>query len=200
MSLGVEEARSFIEPLRGKTVTILINDRQTNLSLMRGVSALVAMTARGCTIFDVDAFFSSNSDEILSSLSLDTVRSFCIHVPEPLSNIEAEFSKVFKTDSDVFVIQSLNTLYHLFQSSGMGSRTRKVAFAMACLSHFAKAGGRVVVVVMYGRDRVMKMGDGGSISDFSDATVLVENTPYGLSLKCERGMLWPEGEFHLRLP
>jgi len=92
MSLGVEQARSFIEPLRGKTVTFLINDRQTNLSLTRGVSALVAMTARGCTIFDVDAFFSSNSDEILSSLSLNTARSFCIHVPEPLSNVESEFS------------------------------------------------------------------------------------------------------------
>ena len=200
MTLDVEEARLFIEPLKGKTITFLINDRQTNLSLMRGMSALVAMTARGFTIFDIDAFFSSNSGEILSSLSSDTAESFCINVPEPLSDIETEFSKVFRTDSDVVVIQSLNTLYHLFRSSGTGSRMRKVAFAMACLSHFAKTGGKAVMVIMYGRDRVMKVGNRGSISDLSDATVLVENASNRLSLKCKRGTLWPRGEFYLRLP
>jgi len=200
MSLGVEQARLFIEPLRGKTITFLVNDRQTNLSLMKGMTAAAMATARGCTIFDIDAFFSSNSDEILARFPSEISKSVCIYVPDPLSNTESEFSRVFKTNSEVIIVQSLNTLYHLFQGSAIGSRTRKVAFAMICLSHFAQAGRKIVMVVMYGRDKVIKIGGGGSISDFSDATISVEEVRHGLSLKCARGELWPEGEFYLKLP
>lgn len=190
----------FTEPLRGKAITFLVSDRQTNLSLMKCVTAAVTATARGCTILDIDAFFSANSDQILAGLPPNITKLVRISVPDPNSDTESEFSKVFRTDSEVIIIQSLNTLYHLFQSSGVGSRTRKVGFAIACLSYFAKTGGKVVSVIMYGRDKVMKIGGGGSISDFSDATILVESTPRGLSLKCERGVLWPAGEFYLRLP
>jgi len=198
MSVGVEQARSFIEPLRGKTITFLVNDRQTNLSLMRGITAVATAAGRGCTIFDIDALFSSNAEEILSWLPSDAAKRICIRVPEPLSNIESELSKVFRSDSGVFMIQSLNTLFHLFQSSGVGSRTRKVAFAMISLSYFAKSGDKVILVTMYGRNKVIKVG--GSISDFSDATVTVANVRHGVSLRCERGLLWPDGEFYLRLP
>ncbi len=199
MSLSIEQARLLIEPLRGRTIAFLVNDRQTNLSLMKGMTAAATTAARGCTVLDIDAFFSSNSYEILACLPPAAAKSVCIHVPDTFANTESEFSKVFKTDSEVIMVQSLNTLYHLFQSSGVGSRTRKVAFAMICLAYFAKASGKVVMVIMYGRDKVMKIGGGGSISDFADATVLVEDSRHGLSLKCGRGMLWPEGEFHLRL-
>lgn len=201
MNLGTEQARSFVEPLKGKTTTFLVDDRETNISLMRCMADVVATTGRGCTVLDIDAFFASNSNEIFSSLSSETARSICIHIPEPVSEIENEVSEVFKTGSEVFVLQNLNTLYHLFRSSGKGSGVRKVAFTIICLSHLTKASGKVGVVIMYGRERVMSTGGGGgSISDFSDAAVLVESTRSEVSLRCRRGTLWPGGEFYLRLP
>jgi hypothetical protein len=200
LSLSAQLAHSFFSPLKGKTVTFLVDDRHANLLLARGIGLLSAVATRNLAIFDIDAFFSSNSDEILSALPPSVARSMRVYIPEPGSSVETEIVRLYSTDSEVFVIESLNTFYHLLSSSGVGSRSRKLAFAMASLSYLASTTGKSVLFVMYRRERVMRADKGGSISNLSDATVSVEATGSELLMKCEQGTAWPGGRFLLRLP
>ncbi|MGP8126024.1 MAG: hypothetical protein ACLQEQ_09240 [Nitrososphaerales archaeon] len=200
MSLSAQQARSFLAPFRGKTVTFLVDGRQANLSFVRSITSLTAMAARGLAIFDVDAFYSSNSDEILSALPLSAAKSTHIYLPEPGSSVETELPRLFRTESEVFMIESLNTLYHLFSSSDASLRSRKLAFAVVGLSYLARTTGKAGLLIMYRREKIMRAGGGGSISDLSDSTVSVEAVGSELLMKCERGTAWPEGRFSLRLP
>jgi hypothetical protein len=195
MSLGAQREHSFFGPLRGKTGTFLIGSRQANLSFAKSVASLAAMTASGCAVFDIDAFYSSNSDEILSALPPIAGRSIHVYVPEPGSSVETELPTLFRAKSGVIIVDSLNTLYHLFSSSGVSSRSRKLAFAVASLSCFARTSGKAVLLTMYRREKTMRTGGGRSISDLSDTTVSVEATGSGLLMRCERGTAWPEGRF-----
>jgi len=193
-------AHSFFSPLRGKVAVFLIDSKQANFSFVRSVTLLSAMTSRRLAVLDVDAFYSSNSDEILSALPFDAVMSTRVYVPEPGSSIETEIIKLFRTDSDVFLIESLNTVYHLFSSSGEGARSHKFAFAVRGLSYLAKATGKSGLLVMYRRERLTRTARGKSISDLSDLTFSVEVTGSGLLMKSEHGTAWPEGRFSLKLP
>ncbi|MGD0318326.1 MAG: hypothetical protein ABSB56_01330 [Nitrososphaerales archaeon] len=199
MSFGEQQAHSFLGPLRGKTVTFLVDSRRVNLSFARSVVSLTAMTASGFAIFDIDAFYSSNCDKILSALPPSAARSTCIFVPEPGSSVETELSRLFRAKSGVFIVDSLNTLYHLFSSSGVKSRSRKFAFAVAGLSYLARTSGKAVLFTMYRREKTMRSGGGRSISDLSDTTVSIEVNGSGLLMKCERGTAWPDGRFSLRI-
>lgn len=189
-----------MRPLNGKTVTFLVDDRQSNVSLMRSVSSMAARTAVGCAIFDVDAFYASSSDQILSTLPTDAAKLTCVYVPEPGSDIETDLPWLFKTESNVFIIESLNTLYHLFSPSDVSSRSRKLAFFVVSLSHLAKTSGKAGLLVMYRREKIARAAGGGSISELSDATVSVKVVGSELLMKCEHGAVWPEGRFSIRAP
>jgi hypothetical protein len=198
MSFGVQQAHSFLGPLKGKTATFLVGSRQANLSFARGIISLTAVTMGRCAVFDIDAFYSSNSEEILSALPPSVARSTHVYIPEPESSLETELPRLFRSESEVFIVDSLNTLYHLFSSSGVSSRNRKLAFAVASFSYLAKTNEKAILFTMYRREKTMRTGRGRSISDLSDATISVETTSSGLLMKCERGTAWPEGRFSLR--
>jgi hypothetical protein len=199
MSLNAQRAHSFFSPLKGKTVTFFVDGREANFLLCRSIGLLSAVTTRSLAIFDVDAFYASNSGGILSALAPDAVKSTHIYVPEPGSSVETGIARLFRADSEVFVIESLNTLYHLFSSSGASSKSRKLAFVMVTFSYYARTTGKTGFFIMYRRERIMTNGS-GSISNLSDAAISVETTNSGLLMKCERGTAWPEGRFSLRLP
>ncbi|MGD0477221.1 MAG: hypothetical protein ABSB29_03515 [Nitrososphaerales archaeon] len=199
MSFGAQQAHSFLGPLKGKTATFLVESRQANLSFARSIVSLVAMTKSGCTILDIDAFYSSYSNEILSALPPNAARLTRVYVLEPGSSVETELPKLFMAESGVFIVDSLNTLCHLFSSSGVSSRSRKLAFAVASFSYLAKTSRKAVLFTMYRREKTMRTGGGRSISDLSDTTVSVEATGSELLMKCERGTAWPEGRFSLNI-
>lgn len=195
MSFGAQQANSFFGPLKGKTATFLVDSRQANLSFAKSITSLTAMTAGGCAIFDIDAFYSSNSDGILLALPASAIESTHVYVPEPGSRVETELPRLFRAESEVFIVDSLNTLYHLFSSSGVSSRGRKLAFAVTSLSYLARTSGKAVLFTMYRREKTTRTGGGRSISDLSDTTVYVEVTGSELLMKCIRGTVWPEGRF-----
>jgi len=199
MSISTQQAHSFFGPLKGRTTTFLVDGRQTNHSFVKSITTLTALTARSLAIFDVDAFYLSNSDEIMLDLPLSAAKSVHIYLPAPGSSVEAELPGFFKTGSEILMVESLNTLYHLLSQSGTISRSRKLAFTMVSLSYLARTNGKTCFFIMYRREKIMRAG-GGAISDLSDTTVSVETTGSGLLMKCERGTAWPGGRFALRLP
>lgn len=200
MSFSAHETGSFFEPLKGKTSTFVVAGREANLSFARTVEFLLARTGDGATIFDLDAFYSSNADRIFGGLPGSAAKSTLVHVPEPGSKIETEFTRLFSAGSEVVIIDSLNSLYHLLSLADGSSRSRKLAFAVASLSYLARTDRRAVIFTMYRRERPARTGGGRSISDLSDVTSSVEVRNSELSMKCERGSAWPEGRFSIRIP
>jgi hypothetical protein len=200
MSLSGGEPQSFFGPLMGKTTTFMLEGRQANLAFARMMAGFLAQTRSPCAILDLDAFYSSNSDLILSSMDADTAASTIIRVPEPGSDVEIELATLFEAQHRVIIIDSLNSLYHLVSLEDGSSRGRKLTFALASLSYLARTNGKAVILSMYRREGLFRARSGRSISNLSDATALVDVRERELKIRSERGPAWPGGVFFSRIP
>jgi len=198
MSFSGDQARAFLDPLAGRTTTFLLEGRQDNIEFAKVLVGLLDAQGSACAVFDLDALYSSNSDVIFGSRGSQVTARSTIRVPEPGANLEEEFSALFEAEQGAIVIDSLNSLYHLISGDDGGSRSRKLAFATAGLSYFARANGRAVIVSMYRRENPSRGGTGKSISSLTDGTASVNRAGGGLSFRNERGVGWPQGRFSIR--
>jgi len=200
MSFSAREARSFFDPLTGRTATFVLDGRLSNLDFARTLAGLLAQTGDSCTVLDLDAFYSSNSDQIFSLLAPLDPRESTIRIPEPGSDIEGELSKLFEARQRVVIIDSLNSLHHLISLEDGASRSRKLTFTVASLSYFARANGKAVILAMYRREGFYRSGKGRAISNLSDITASVGIRDGELTIRNERGPAWPGGRFSTRIP
>jgi len=198
MSFSEREAQSFFIPLRGRTATFMLDDRQANLDFARTVAGLLAKTSDAAAIFDLDAFYSSNSGRIFSHPGPPAEAA--IRVPEPGNDIEQEFAATFNGTQRVFILDSLNSFYHLISQEDGSSRSRKLNFAIASLTYLAKTNSKVVILSMYRREGFARWGMGRSISSLSDVTASVETRGQELIARIERGSGWDGGVFSTRIP
>jgi hypothetical protein len=189
----------LLGPLAGKTTTLLVDARQANVNLARTLSDAVINANLSCVVFDLDACYSSNADQIFAGLTGRAVYLMA-RIPAPGSDIEAEFSSLFRARHNVVVIDSLNSLYHLISMEDGTSRGRKVMFALASLSQFARANRSAIILSMYRREGLAKSAKGRSISNLSDVTASVSVRGNELKIKTERGSAWPGGTFSSRIP
>ena len=193
MSFSAQEARAFLAPLTGRTTTFLLESREANLGFARTLMDLLASGGSTCAVVDLDAFYSSNSDRIFQSLNSPAARGTTIRVPEPGADPEGELSLLFEVDKNVIVIDSLNTLNHLISQDDGSTRSRKLAFAVASLSYFARTNGKAILLSMYNRDGFIRKGTSRSISSLAEGTVTVESGVKELVLRSERGSVRPGG-------
>ena len=198
MSFSGDGGPSLLVPLVGKTATFLVEGRHANVKFARTLVSAIAETGHPCIIFDIDALYSSNADLIFADLP--DAASFTVRVPHPGSDIEPEFSSLFASQQKVIVIDSLNSLYHLVSLEDGSSRGRKLMFALASLSHFARENGGAVVLSMYKREGFAKSGRGRSISNLSDVTASVDARGEEIEIRTEKGSAWPAGVFSTRIP
>ena len=180
----------------GKTTTLVFDGRETNLSFAEVAASLLRQARKSSFIIDLDALYSSNSDVIFGQHRSQVA----IHVPDPESNVERELNLIFEADRPVAVIDSLNTMYHMFSPEDSGARGRKLSFAVASLSNFAATNGMAVILTVYKRERLGRPDEGKSISSLSDVTASVEIQGSLLRVTCERGAAWPGGVFSTRIP
>lgn len=199
MSFSEQLSRSFFEPLVGKTTTFLLDGRGANLEFARGVTGLLGAAGTPCAILDLDALYSSNASLALAPLT-GSAASSVISVPPPGSPVEEDFSMLFDAVQDVLIIDSLNSLYHLFSMDDGGSRGRQVTLAIAGLSFFAKTNSKAVLLSMYKREGFHKPKSGRPISALSDVTASVGVGDGLLTVRTERGVAWPGGLFSIRIP
>ena len=200
MSFGGNQAHAFLTPLMGKTTTFIVEDRQANLHFAETVMALLERAGEACAIIDLDALYTSNSDRIFSRLDSTTPKATSIRVPEPGVDIETEFSTLFEVQQKVVIIDSLNSFHHLLALEDRTSRSRKLSFAIASLSYFARANDRAAILTMYRREGLAHGGTGRSISAMSDATASARVTGGALIVRSERGPIWPSGGLSIRIP
>jgi len=200
MSLSGDDHEAFFGPLKGKTATFVLEGRRPNQAFAGMVTRFLAQSRSPCEILDLDAFYSSNSDWLFSSTDPDAARLTRIMVPEPGSEVESELSKLFESQQKVIIIDSLNSLHHLFSLEGGSSRSRKLTFALASLSYLARTNSSAVILSMYRREGLLRGGSARSISALSDVTARVYESEGELKIKIERGQAWPGGEFSNRIP
>lgn len=200
MSFSEGRRSPLLGPLVGKTATFLVEGRQENVRLAQTLAGSIAKAGLSCIVFDLDALYSSNADLIFAELAGATASSFTLEVPAPGSNIEAEFASLFGCQQKVIVIDSMNTLYHLISMEDGRSRGRKLMFALASLSQFARMNDGAVVLSMYRREGFAKSGRGRSISNLSDVTASVDVRGDELQIRTERGSAWPDGGLSSRIP
>lgn len=172
--------------------------RQANLRFARTVVGLLAQTGYHCAVLDLDAFYSSNADIVLSPLSGASAESTSVRVPEPGADIECEFARLFEAEQKVVVVDSLNSLYHLVSREDGTSRSRKLMFAVASLSYLARTNSKAVILTMYKREGFTRSGKGRPISTLSDVTASVEIRGTELTVNVGRGQAWPGGRFSSR--
>ncbi len=200
MSFSEHQAQSLMAPLLGKTATFILGDRGANLNFARSIIALLSQAGIACAVVDFDAFYSSNSDQIFGGLDESIARATMIHMPKPGADIETEFSTLFGAQQKVVVVDSLNSFYHLISLEDGSSRSRKISFAIASLSYFARTNGKAVILSTYRREGFSRGGTGRSISALSDVTASVEPRGEEMTFRVERGSVWPGGSFSIRVP
>ena len=200
MSLSGDDPRLFLEPLTGRTTTFMFDGRQANLDFARMAMGILSLAREPCAILDLDAFYSSNSVPVFSSMDTGTARSTIIRIPGPGSDVELELSRLFEAPQRFVIIDSLNTLYHLISLEDGSSRGRRLAFALASLSYLARTNEKAVILSMYWREGIFWAGTTRSISALSDSTVSVEVRDGILKIRTERGPSWPGGTFSSRIP
>ncbi len=199
MSFRGQRAQAFFGPLKGKTAAFLLDGRQANLALARTMMGFLSGEEGGCAVLDLDAFYVSNADRIFALLG-GSAKSSSVIVPPPGADTEAEFSKLFEARQQVLIIDSLNSLYHLISQEDSGFRTRKLTFAVASLSYFARTNGKVVILSMYRREGFLRPGTGRSLSTHSDVAASVDVRDGEITMRNERGSVWPGGRFSSRIP
>ncbi len=178
----------LLEPLRGKTSTFLVDNRQANLALAR---IFLRETDAPCAVLDLDALYSSCADSIMKNIPEARLRSVQINVPEPGADIEPHLAALFADESGLVIVDSMNSLNHILSVGNRSSRSRKLAFIVSGLSYLARSSGRAVVFTMYRRERTLRSGGGISSADLSDVTISVGQRGDEVELRCERGSAWP---------
>ncbi|QQG48340.1 MAG: hypothetical protein HY247_06215 [archaeon] len=200
MSFGAVEADSFLGPLRGKATTLLVEDRGSNLALAAAILAAASYTSRGCSVLDLDALYASNADRVTGGLSPRAARATRLLVPNPGARVERAFATLCSAESDVLVVDSLNSLYHLLSAGEAGSRTRRIGFAAEALSFAARTGGAVSLTTMYRREGPPRAGGGRPISHLVEVVASVSVRGGNLELTCEKGDAWPGRKLTVSIP
>jgi hypothetical protein len=195
-----EKTTALLGPLVGKTTAFLLSDRGSKLILARALLPHLVARGDGCRILDLDAFYSSNIEEIAGGVPRANMKRIELIVPGVGSDIEATIADLFGDGSDrALIIDSTNTLHQLLAQQNPRPSSREFAFTCAALSNWAGANSRVVVANTYEREPPIHRRIKMPFSRFFDITVSVSQRAGGLGLYCRRGDAWPGRSFFLSL-
>ena len=198
MSFGAAEAAGFARPLKGRSTTFVVDGREANAAFARATLPLLVRAFGRCTVLDLDALYASGPGDVLGGLSRGESESVELLVPGPDEELEEALAQLLGgCRGGAVVVDSLNSLYHLFSTGGRGSRGRSLAYTSALLSYAARGAGTAAVFTMYRRDGGARPGRGRSISDATDAAAAATLGGGRLELKAQRGELWPGGRLAL---
>lgn len=200
MSFSNQKAALLLDPLAGKTAIFLLHDRSSNLDLASAILPPLAEGKEGCSILDLDAFYSSNIDVVAAGVSAGRMGRVELRVPEAGSNIELTLADLFlDASSRPLIIDSVNTLYQLLAAENPRPSSRKFAFLAAAMSSWARANGRTVISSTYERRTATRKKTARSLYEMFDVVISVSRQARGLAMRCERGNAWRDRDFFLPL-
>ena len=144
-------------------------------------------------VLDLDALYSSNADVVLGKIPPSARNSILLDVPEPGAAIGAHVQGLFDARRRMVIVDSLNTMHHLFSRSG-----RSLSFIVSAFSVFSKANGLAVIMTKYNRLGATGPGRKGSVSELPDLEFSVRIAGEDLVLECTRGQAWAENAVVVR--
>ena len=198
MSISGQNSGPFLGPLGGKTTVFRLIDRQSNLKFARAILGVLAKDGRGCSLLDLDAFYSSNLDTIAADLAPSALERIDIVIPEPSAEPDGVLAAIFRRGHDrPLLIDSANTLFQLLGVGNPGSASRKFTFFISALSHWASSNGNPVMASIYDRRPAFRRRAPRSVADAFDNTVSLSTKAGGIAFRCERGGAWQGGLFFL---
>lgn len=200
MSFSSQNVALLLDPLVGKTTVFLLEDRSSNLDLANAILPTLARGKEGCSILDLDAFYSSNIDVIGSRMPAGRMERVELRVPEAGANIERVLADLF-LDASIkpLIIDSANTLHQLLASQNPRPSSRKFAFLAAAMSSWARANAGMVLSSTYERGTATHKRSTRSLYETFDVVISVSRKARGLAMRCERGNAWRERDFFLPL-
>lgn len=186
----------LLETLKGKTVTFVVDDRQTNMLLARFFLSQTGATFR---VLDLDALYSSCADFILRGDSERGPDSAEICVPLPGAQVEPLLAAFLDSSGRYLIVDSVNTMNHILSLESRRARGRSLAFMMAAFAAYASAENACAILTMYQRGWPTPR-EGYQLHDMSDASVSVKAVEGGLLLTHMRGLAWADGVAFVSIP
>jgi hypothetical protein len=198
MSFSAQQARSLLSPLRGKVAVFSVPDRISNLALGQLLLSSLEISGKTCTILDIDAFYSSNSDLFARDISHGQTEDVWLYVPEVGASAEDLVLHLLnERRSDSVIVDNLNSFFNLFSFDDRNSASRKFTFLMDLLSYLAHSNDVSVLVTLYEREKPIRRRRARSFSGLGDLSLTVGHTKGRLTLQCDGCEGWPDGALSL---
>jgi hypothetical protein len=204
MSLPSNQAAiTFLSPLAKKFTIFLVDQRTTNLYLGGFLLRCACATNTTASILDIDAFYASSVREVAEKLARNCLGETTLHIPNVRTNVEKWLIRQFlsKNGDKLFLIDDLNTVYHLFSIDDPESANRRLTLAISFLSFLSRLNNFSVMSILY-RDNVpaeRSLLRARSLARAGDVTASVTVQNGQIRFKNIRGSAWNNREFSAAL-
>lgn len=195
------QANTFFAPLKRKTTTFVVEEREVNLRLAQFIIGLASVLKLRVLVLDTDAFYAANIISVSEKQSDNQKGGVFIRIPTNDLRLEEWLVDSIFTKYELLIVDDMNSLYHLFESLQKMSGSRKLHFVGRTLSYFARSENRVVALSLYknAMDSAPLGESPRSLAKYADLVVSVDYQDSFIRFQCNQGRAWPSNFFSARI-
>lgn len=195
------QAYALLQPLKGKSTTLIVGNRATNLAVARVVLESVAALGTPITLLDTSCFYGTNAKRLTDGLPRPLVQGTTLFYLSDEITDEKSLTKVLAAGTPALLIDDLNAVLHLLSSRGRRSGMHRLSTLYHMLSYTARLNGLLVLGTVY-RSRftgaATTRSSLRSLSQISDLQVTTELRPDGeVVFRCGQVEGWPADGFRM---
>ncbi len=195
------QANTFFAPLKRKTTTFVVEEREVNLHLAQFIIGLASALNWRVLVLDTDAFYAANIISVSEKQSDNQKRGVFIRIPTNDLRLEEWLVDSILTKYELLIVDDMNSLYHLFGSLGKNSGSRKLHFIGRTLSYFARSENRTVILNLYKNimDSTPVGESSRSLAKYADLVASVRVQDSFIRFRCNQGRAWSNNFFSARI-
>ncbi len=195
------QANAFFAPLKRKTTTFVVEEREVNLRLAQFIIGLASVLKLRVLVLDTDAFYAANIISVSEKQSDNQKEGVFIRIPTNDLRLEECLVDSILTKYELLIVDDMNSLYHLFESLEKSSGSRKLHFIGRTLSYFARSENRTVVLNLYKNimDSTPLGESSRSLAKYADLVVSVDVQDSFIRFRCNQGRAWSNNFFSARI-
>ncbi len=198
---SLQQANAFVAPLKRKTTTFVVEEREANFHLAQFFISLASLLKWRVLVLDTDAFYAANIIALSEKRLADQKRGVLIRIPKNDLRLEEWFVDSLMTEYELLIVDDLNSLLHLLGFFEKKSASRKLHFIGRTLSYFARSSNRTVVSTVYKNvmDSAPSDESSRSLSKQADLVASVELQDSFIRFRCNQGKAWASNLFSVRI-
>jgi hypothetical protein len=134
-----------------KFTVLLIDQRTINAHLGEFILRCACATRIKAAILDIDAFYASTTEQFVERLPERCLNDVTLHVPDLNKDIGRWVVEQFlrKNEERLFLIDNLNSLYHLLSADDSESTNRRLTLMISFLSFISRTNDFSTVSILY---------------------------------------------------